>query len=55
MIVMGIAGELADRKRIELKTGNATFRNDLIDAIFNMTKEEIEEKQKYEIYKRRNS
>ena len=55
MIVMGIAGELADKRRIELKTGNATFRNDLIDAIFNMTKEEIEEKQNYEIYKRRNS
>ena len=53
MIVMGIAGESADKKRIELKTGNATFRNDLIDAIFNMTEKEIEEKQNYEIYKRR--
>lgn len=55
MIVMGIAGEIADQRRIELKTGNATFRNDLIDAIFNMTKKEIEENQSYEIYKRRNS
>ena len=55
MIVMGIAGELADQRRIELKTGNATFRNDLIDAIFNMTEEEIEEKQNYEIYKRTDS
>lgn len=55
MIVMGIAGEVADRRRIELKTGNATFRNDLIDAIFNMTEKEIEEKQSYEIYKRRDS
>lgn len=55
MIVMGVAGELADQRRIELKTGNATFRNDLIDAIFNMTEEEIEENQNYEIYKRRDS
>lgn len=39
MIVMGIAGEIADQKRIELKTGNATFRNNLIDAVFNMTEE----------------
>ena len=55
MIVMGIAGELADQRRIELKTGNATYRNDLIDVIFNMTEEEIEENQNYEIYKRRDS
>lgn len=55
MTVMGVAGENADKKRIELKTGNATFRNDLIDAIFNMTEKEIEEKQNYEIYKRRDS
>lgn len=55
MIVMGVAGELANQRRIELKTGNATFRNDLIDAIFNMTEEEIEENQNYEIYKRRDS
>lgn len=53
MIVMGIAGEIADQKRIELKTGNATFRNNLIDAVFNMTEEEIKEKQNYEIYKRK--
>lgn len=55
MVVMGIAGEIADQRRLELKTGNATFRNDLIDAIFNMTENEIEEKQNYEIYKRRDS
>ena len=55
MIVMGVVGELADQRRIELKTGNATFRNDLIDAIFNMTEEEIEENQNYEIYKRTDS
>lgn len=55
MIVMGVAGEIADQRRMELKTGNATFRNDLIDAIFNMTEEEIEENQNYEIYKRTDS
>lgn len=55
MIVMGIAGEIADKKRVEQKTGNATFRNDLIDAVFNMTEEEIKENKKYEIYKRSDS
>lgn len=55
MTVMGIAGEIADQRRIELKTGNATFRNDLIDAIFNMSEKEIEENENYEIYKRRDS
>ena len=54
MIVMGIAGELADERRIQHRTGNATFRNDLIDAIFNMSEEEIKEKENYEIYKRTN-
>lgn len=55
MTVMGVAGEIADQRRIELKTGNATFRNDLIDAIFNMTEKEIKEKRNYEVYKRRDS
>lgn len=55
MIVMGIAGELADEKRIQNKTGNATFRNDLIDAIFNMSEQEIKEKENYELYKRSHS
>lgn len=55
MTVMGIAGEVADQKRVEKKTGNATFRNDLIDAIFTMTEEEIKEREQYEIYKRRDS
>ena len=50
--IMGIAGELADEKRIVNQTGNATFRNDLIDAIFNITTEQTEENIDYEIYKR---
>ena len=34
--VMDIAGELADERRIKNGTGNASFRTDLIDAVFNM-------------------
>lgn len=55
MAVMGIAGELADKRRIENRTGNATFRNDLIDAVFNMSEKDIKEKANYEIYTGRNS
>lgn len=54
MAVMGISGEAAEEKRIKNRTGNATFRNDLIDAIFNITVEEIEENINYEIFKRTN-
>ena len=53
--VMGIAGELAEEKRIQNKTGNATFRNALIDAIFNITAEQIKEKINYDIFKRTDS
>lgn len=49
--VMGIAGELADVRRTENGTGNATFRNDLIDAVFNLTEEQFKERIKYEIFK----
>ena len=53
--VMGIAGENAEEKRIKNKTGNATFRTDLIDAVFNITTEEIKEKMNYEIFEGTNS
>ncbi len=53
--IMGIAGELAEEKRRKNKTGNATYRNDLIDSIFNITAEEIEEKINYEVYPRTDS
>lgn len=43
MAVMGIAGEQAERLRLQKKTGNATFRTDLIDCIFNMTETELEQ------------
>ena len=48
--IMGIAGEIADEKRKKNKTGNATFRNDLIDSIFNITVKEIEEKANYQVF-----
>lgn len=51
MATMGVAGEIAEKKRLKNKTGNATFRTDLIDAIFNMTEEQLKENIKYEIYK----
>lgn len=51
MAVMGISGEVAEEKRLRNGTGNATFRNDLIDAVFNMTEEKLKEGVRYEIYK----
>ena len=52
MAAMGISGEIADTKRLRNGTGNATFRNDLIDAVFNLTEEELRQGVRYEIYKR---
>lgn len=45
---MGLAGELA-HARLSPQDGNATFRNYIIDAIYNMTPEQLEEGAKYEI------
>ena len=50
MAAMGVAGEIAEARRLEHGTGNATFRNDLIDAIFNLTEEQLEKGVRYEIY-----
>lgn len=41
MAVMGIAGDIAEEKRLEKHTGNATFRTDLIDAVFNLTPKDV--------------
>lgn len=49
---MGISGEIAEQKRLRNGTGNATFRNDLIDAVFNLTEDQMKEGVRYEIYKR---
>jgi hydroxyethylthiazole kinase len=52
MAAMGVSGEIAEEKRLRNGTGNATFRNDLIDAVFNLTEEQLEKGVHYEIYKR---
>jgi hydroxyethylthiazole kinase len=52
MVAMGISGEIAEEKRLRNGTGNATFRNDLIDAMFNLTEEQLKQGVHYEIYKR---
>ena len=51
MAAMGISGEIAEAKRLCNGTGNATFRNDLIDAIFNLTQDQLKQGVRYEIYK----
>ena len=52
MAAMGISGEIAEEKRLRNGTGNATFRNDLIDAVFNLTEEQIKKGVRYEIHER---
>ena len=52
MAAMGISGEIAEEKRLRNGTGNATFRNDLIDAVFNLTEEQLEKGVHYELYER---
>lgn len=47
---MNVCGELADEKRKRNGTGNATFRTDLIDAVFNLTEEQLKEGMRYEIF-----
>ena len=51
MAVMGICGEIAEEKRLRNKTGNATFRTDLIDAVFNLSEQDLKERICYEVYK----
>ncbi|MBQ8852444.1 MAG: hydroxyethylthiazole kinase [Oscillibacter sp.] len=47
---IGVAGELAEQRRLRNGTGNATFRTDLIDAVFNLTPEQLNGGVRYEIY-----
>ena len=47
---VGICGELAEARRLKYGTGNATFRTDLIDAVFNLTEEQLMEGIRYEVY-----
>ena len=45
---MGLAGEIA-HKRLTPLDGNATYRNYIIDAIYNMTPEQLEKGANYEV------
>lgn len=50
MAAMGICGELAEERRLKNGTGNATFRTDLIDAVFNLTENQLTKGVRYEIF-----
>ena len=45
---MGLAGEIA-WKKMKKGDGNSTYRNRIIDAIYNMSGKELEKGAKYEI------
>lgn len=45
---MGLAGEIA-KKRLSTLDGNSSYRNYIIDAIFNMSADELEKGAKYEV------
>jgi len=49
-ITMGVCGELAYEKLCETGGGNSTYRNYLIDAIYNLDGDTLERRAKYEIY-----
>ena len=46
---MGLAGELA-QQRLNPLDGNASYRNYIIDAIYNMTPEQLQKGAKYELH-----
>lgn len=50
MAAMGVCGELAEELRLAKGTGNATFRTDMIDAVFNLTPHQLTKGVRYEIY-----
>lgn len=50
MAAMGVCGELAEARRLKNGTGNATFRTDLIDAVFNLTEDTLTKGARYEIH-----
>lgn len=50
LAAMGVAGEAAEARRLRNGTGSATFRNDLIDAVFNLTETQLMQGVRYEIY-----
>lgn len=48
--VMGVCGELAEQRRLKNGTGNATFRTDLIDAVFRLSQRQLMEGVRYELH-----
>lgn len=50
MAAMGVCGELAEDRRLKNGTGNATFRTDLIDTVFNLTEDTLTKGARYEIH-----
>ena len=46
--VMGLAGEIGFA-RMQEGDGNSTYRNRIIDAVYNMTEEELERGARYEV------
>lgn len=44
MAAMGVCGELAEARRLQNGTGNASFRTDLIDAVFYLTEQQLKER-----------
>ena len=47
---IALAGERAEELRLKKGTGNATFRIDLIDSVFNLTEEQLIQGVRYEVY-----
>lgn len=45
---MGLCGEIA-KKRMSEQDGNSTYRNYLIDAVYNLSPEDLEKGARYEI------
>ena len=50
LAAMVVCGEIAEARRLQNGTGNATFRTDLIDAVFNLTEEQLTKGVRYEVY-----
>jgi hydroxyethylthiazole kinase len=50
VVLMGLAGEIAYEQVLKNNSGNSSYRNYIIDAIYNMTSEQLDKGAVYEIY-----
>ncbi len=50
VVLMGLAGEIAYEQVLKNKAGNSSYRNYIIDAVYNMTSEQLDKGAVYEIY-----